>query len=174
MCYRCVFCFIDYNCIIIFKSNQIKNYLFTHTNKFIVYIRAIVFVCHDKGNVFCTINSPVYVYWKQQTISLLMLCLIKLFSISEYLHFILNSLASCMAFSMVLLHLLYSEVECDSFICAFSLQHLSRSVSMPSVIHGFFLLRHFPRTSVAVSLIAVLNMLVSLSTITLCTSVYVR
>ena len=43
---KCVFCFIYYNCIIILLS-------------------VTVFVCHDKGNVFCTINSPVYVYWKQ-------------------------------------------------------------------------------------------------------------
>ena len=41
-----VFCFIYYNCIIILLS-------------------VTVFVCHDKGNLFCTINSPVYVYWKQ-------------------------------------------------------------------------------------------------------------
>ena len=45
----CVFCLIDYNCIIILLS-------------------VTVFVCHDKGNgflsFFCTINSPVYVYWK--------------------------------------------------------------------------------------------------------------
>ena len=45
---KCVLCLIDYNCIIILLS-------------------VTVFVCHDKSNVFCTINSPVYVYWKQQT-----------------------------------------------------------------------------------------------------------
>ena len=45
---KCVFCFIYYNSIIILLS-------------------VTVFVCHDKGNVFfCTINSPVYVYWKQE------------------------------------------------------------------------------------------------------------
>ena len=45
---KCLFCLIDYNCIIILLSVN-------------------VFVCHDKGNVFfCKINSPVYVYWKQQ------------------------------------------------------------------------------------------------------------
>ena len=43
---KCVFWFIYYNCIIILLS-------------------VTVFVCHDKGNVFFTINSPVYVYWKQ-------------------------------------------------------------------------------------------------------------
>ena len=33
---------------------------------FLFLYSIIVFVCHDKGNVFfCTINSPVYVYWKQ-------------------------------------------------------------------------------------------------------------
>ena len=45
---KCVFCFIYYNCIIILLS-------------------VTVFVCNDKGNVFCTINSPVYVYWKKVT-----------------------------------------------------------------------------------------------------------
>ena len=44
---KCVFCLIDYNRIIILLS-------------------VTVFVCHDKGLVFCTINSPVYVYWTQQ------------------------------------------------------------------------------------------------------------
>ena len=43
---KCVFCFIYYNCIIILLS-------------------VTVFVCHDKGNGFFTINSPVCVYWKQ-------------------------------------------------------------------------------------------------------------
>ena len=43
---ECVFCFIYYNCIIILLC-------------------VTVFVCHDEDNVFCTINSPVYVYWKQ-------------------------------------------------------------------------------------------------------------
>ena len=44
---KCVFCLIDYNCIIILWD-------------------VTVFVCHDKGNVFVrTINSPVYVYWKK-------------------------------------------------------------------------------------------------------------
>ena len=48
---KCVFCLVDYNCMIILLS-------------------VTVFVCHDKGNVFfCTINSPVYVYWKQEYIS---------------------------------------------------------------------------------------------------------
>ena len=38
---KCVFCLIDYNCIIILLS-------------------VTVFVCHDKGNVFFgIINSPV-------------------------------------------------------------------------------------------------------------------
>ena len=46
---QCVFYFIYYNCIIILLS-------------------VTVFVCHDKGNVFYTINSPVYVYWKQENI----------------------------------------------------------------------------------------------------------
>ena len=33
----------------------------------IILLSVTVFVCHDKGNVFfCTINSPVYVYWKQE------------------------------------------------------------------------------------------------------------
>ena len=45
---KCVFCLVDYNCMIILLS-------------------VTVFVCHDKGNVFfCTINSPVYVCWKQE------------------------------------------------------------------------------------------------------------
>ena len=45
---KCVFCLVDYNCMIILLS-------------------VTVFVCHDKGNgFFCTINSPVYVYWKQE------------------------------------------------------------------------------------------------------------
>ena len=45
---KCVFCLVDYNCMIILLS-------------------VTVFVCHDKGNVvFCKINSPVYVYWKQE------------------------------------------------------------------------------------------------------------
>ena len=43
---KCVFCFIYYNCIIILISVTVS-------------------VCHDKGNVSCTKNSPVYVYWKQ-------------------------------------------------------------------------------------------------------------
>ena len=35
-------------------------------NCIIILLSVTVFVCHDKGNVFfCTINSPVYVYWKQ-------------------------------------------------------------------------------------------------------------
>ena len=33
----------------------------------IILLSVTVFVCHDKGNVFfCTINSPVYVCWKQE------------------------------------------------------------------------------------------------------------
>ena len=43
---KCVFCFIYDNCIIIL-------------------LIVTVFVCHDIDNVFLTINSPVYVYWKQ-------------------------------------------------------------------------------------------------------------
>ena len=31
-----------------------------------ILLSVTVFVCHDKGNVFCSINSPVYVYWKQE------------------------------------------------------------------------------------------------------------
>ena len=56
---KCVFCFIYYNCIIILLS-------------------VTVFVCHDKGNVlfFCTINSPVYVYWKQEKQELIILIFI--------------------------------------------------------------------------------------------------
>ena len=49
---KCVFCFIYYNCIIILLS-------------------VTVCVCHDKGNgSFCTINSPVYIYWKQAKVIL--------------------------------------------------------------------------------------------------------
>ena len=58
---KCVFCFIYYNCIIILIS-------------------VTVFVCHDKGNVFCTINSPVYVYWKQR-----IYCKTKYLYVSYYL-----------------------------------------------------------------------------------------
>ena len=48
-----VFCFIYYNCIIILLSVTVS-------------------VCHDKGNgFFLTINSPVYVYWKQVNIYLI-------------------------------------------------------------------------------------------------------
>ena len=33
----------------------------------IILLSVTVFVCHDKGNgYFCTINSPVYVCWKQE------------------------------------------------------------------------------------------------------------
>ena len=89
----------------------------------------------------------------------LLLCLIKLFSISEHLHFIQNSLAFCMDLLMVL-YLRYSEVECHSFICFFSLRRSSHIASIALVIHGFFLLWH---SSVAVSLIAVLKVLVNAS-----------
>ena len=41
-----------------------------------------------------------------------------------------RSLASCMAFLMVLLHLGYSEVECGSLICFFNLRRSSHSASI--------------------------------------------
>ena len=88
-----------------------------------------------------------------------------MFSISQHLLFIQNYFASYITFLMVLLHLRYSEVECDSFICFFSLQRSSHSESISSVIHGLFLLCHFPRTSVDESLFVVLKVLVNLSII---------
>ena len=50
MC-KCDFCLVDYNCIIIL---QVQPCL-------CVMIKVMIF------SFFCTINSPVYVYWKQQT-----------------------------------------------------------------------------------------------------------
>ena len=44
-----IFCLIYYNCIIILLS-------------------VTVFVCHDKGEVFFTMNSPVYVLCTLETI----------------------------------------------------------------------------------------------------------
>ena len=67
-----------------------------------------------------------------------------------------------MASMMVLLHLRYSEVECDFLICFFSLRRSLHSASIASVIHGFFLLWHFIRTSVALSLSASLKVSVNL------------
>ena len=39
--------------------------LYIYYNCIIILLSVTVFVCHEKGNVFCTINSPIYVYWKQ-------------------------------------------------------------------------------------------------------------
>ena len=39
--------------------------VFLYYNCIIILLSVTVSVCHDKGNVFFTINSPVYVYRKQ-------------------------------------------------------------------------------------------------------------
>ena len=57
----------------------------------IILLSVTVFVCHDKGNVFfCTINSPVYVYWKQEKLIFAMYNITKLIinleCIFYYLH----------------------------------------------------------------------------------------